>query len=158
MPLALEGIRVLDLTTGQQGAVSAAMLADMGAEVIKIEEKGTGDPGRNVRTEVPGKEPFPLSYFFENNNRNKKGIALNFISEGGQQAVYRLVKSSDVFLSNYPLATLAVLRFDYPTLSDINEKIVYAVTTGLGPKGPDKDKPANDITAQVKVVVAKEAE
>ncbi len=148
MPMALEGIRVIELTTYQQGPVAGALLADMGAEVIKIEEKGKGDPGRSVKTRVPGKEPFPLSYYFENNNRNKKGIALDFRSAGGQQVIHRLVESADVFLSNFSTSTLKDLGLDYPTLSGINDKIVYAVASGLGAKGPDKDKPSSDITAQ----------
>ncbi|MFQ5933363.1 MAG: CaiB/BaiF CoA transferase family protein [Dehalococcoidia bacterium] len=148
MTMALEGIRVLDLTTGQQGPVAAAMLADMGAEVIKIEEKDVGDPGRKVRTEISGKEPFPLSYYFENNNRNKRGIALNFRSEAGRNVVYRLADVSDVFLSNFPLPTLKELGFDYDALSKRNSKIIYAVATALGPKGPDKDKPATGETVQ----------
>ena len=148
MPMALEGIRVIELTTYQQGPVAGALLADMGAEVIKIEEKGKGDPGRSVKTRVPGKEPFPLSYYFENNNRNKKGIALDFRSAGGRLIIHRLVESADVFLSNFSTSTLKDLGLDYQTLSDINDKIVYAVASGLGTRGPDKDKPSSDITAQ----------
>ncbi|MFQ5874311.1 MAG: CaiB/BaiF CoA transferase family protein [Dehalococcoidia bacterium] len=149
MPMALEGIRVLDLTTGQQGPVAAALLADMGAEVIKVEEKGRGDPGRYVRTETPGNDPFPLSYYFENNNRNKNGIALDFRSGEGRKVVYRLVEAADVFVSNFPEATLKDLGFDYDTLSGLNPKLIYAAATALGHAGPDKEKPANDITAQL---------
>lgn len=148
MPMAMEGIRVVDLTTGQQGPVAAAMLADMGAEVLKIEQKDVGDPGRNVRTEVPGQEPFPLSYYFENNNRNKKGVALDYKSEAGRDVVYRLVETSDVFISNFAIPELKDLGFDYETLYTHNSNIIYAVATAWGPKGPDKDKPATGDTVQ----------
>ena len=148
MPMALEGIRVLDLATGQQGPVAAAMLADMGAEVLKVEEKGKGDPGRYVKTTSPSGDPFPLSYYFENNNRNKKSVALDFRSEGGLKVIYRLAELADVFVSNFPLTTLRDLGLDYDSLSARNPRIIYAVTTGLGSKGPDRDKPANDYTAQ----------
>ena len=149
MPMAMEGIRVVDLTTGQQGPVAAAMLADMGAEVLKIELKDVGDPGRNVRTEVPGQEPFPLSYYFENNNRNKKGVAVDYTSQAGRDVVYRLVETSDVFLSNFPITTLEEMGFDYETLQGRNPKIIYAVATAFGPTGPDKDKSATGDTVQL---------
>ena len=148
MPMALDGIRILDLTTGQQGPVATALLADMGADVIKIEDKGVGDPGRQVKTRIPGKEPFPLSYYFENNNRNKRGIALDFRSESGRKVIYRLVETADVFVSNFTIVALTDLGFDYATLSGLNPRIIYAVATGMGHTGPDRDKPASDITAQ----------
>ncbi|MEE9199278.1 MAG: CoA transferase [Dehalococcoidia bacterium] len=148
MPMALEGIRVLDLTTGQQGPVAAAMLADMGAEVLKVEEKGRGDPGRYVVATAPSGERLPLSYYFENNNRNKKSVALDFRARVGREVVCRLAEAVDVFLSNFSLATLGELGFDYDTLSARNPRIIYAVATGLGTRGPDRDKPASDITAQ----------
>lgn len=148
MPMPLDGIRVVDLTTGQQGPVAGAMLADMGADVFKIEQKGEGDPGRKVRDTPPGKEPFPLSYYFENNNRNKRGVALDIKTRSGRDVVLRLAEASDVFLSNFPMAALKELGFDYLTLSKRNPKLVYALATGRGPKGPDKDKPTSDVTTQ----------
>ena len=148
MPMVLEGIAVIELATGQQGPVAGALLADMGADVIKIEDKDVGDPGRNVRTETPGQEPFPLSYYFENNNRNKRGVALDYNTEAGLEVVRKLVSQSDIFLSNFPIAALSRMGLDYPRLSAANDKLIYAVATGMGPTGPDKDKPLNDITAQ----------
>ena len=128
--------------------MAGALLADMGADVIKIEDKDLGDPGRNVRTETPGQEPFPLSYYFENNNRNKRGVALDYGTEAGREVIRNLISRSDIFLSNFPIPTLADMGLDYPRLSAANEKLIYAVSTGMGPTGPDKDKPINDIAAQ----------
>ena len=117
--------------------------------MLKIELKDVGDPGRNVRTEVPGQEPFPLSYYFENNNRNKKGVAVDYTSRAGRDVVYRLVETSDVFISNFPIKTLDEMGFDYETLHGRNSKIIYAVATAFGPRGPDRDKPATGDTVQL---------
>ena len=149
MPMVLEGITVIELSTGQQGPVAGALLADMGADVIKIEDKDLGDPGRQIRTETPGQEPFPLSYYFENNNRNKRGVALDYGANAGLDVIRKLVSGADVFLSNFPIAKLADMGLDYPRLSAANDKLIYAVATGMGPIGPDRDKPLNDITAQL---------
>ena len=149
MPMVLEGLTVIELSTGQQGPVAGALLADMGADVIKIEDKDHGDPGRSVRTETPGQEPFPLSYYFENNNRNKRGVAIDYSSDAGIEVLRKLVSNADIFLSNFPIATLAQMGLDYPRLSAANDKLIYAVATGMGPTGPDRDKPFNDITAQL---------
>ena len=149
MPMVLEGITVIELATEQQGPVAGALLADMGADVIKVEDKDHGDPGRKIRTETPGQEPFPLSYYFENNNRNKRGVALDYGSEAGLDVLRNLIARADVFLSNFPIATLSDMGLDYPRLSAANEKLIYAVATGMGPTGPDRDKPLNDITAQL---------
>ena len=148
MPMVLEGITVIELATDQQGPVAGALLADMGADVIKIEDKDLGDPGRNVRGETPGQEPFPISYYFENNNRNKRGVALDYGTEAGRDVIRNLVSRADIFLSNFPISTLADMGLDYPRLSAANDKLIYAVSTGMGPAGPDKDKPINDIAAQ----------
>ncbi len=149
MPMVLEGLTVIELSTGQQGPVAGALLADMGADVIKIEDKDHGDPGRSVRTETPGQEPFPLSYYFENNNRNKRGVAIDYSGDAGIKVLRKLVSNADIFLSNFPIATLAAMGLDYPRLSAANDKLIYAVATGMGPTGPDRDKPFNDITAQL---------
>ena len=113
--------------------MAGALLADMGADVIKIEDKDLGDPGRNIRTEAPGQEPFPLSYYFENNNRNKRGVALDYGTEAGREVIRNLVSRADIFLSNFPIPTLAHMGLDYPRLSAANEKLIYAVSTGMGP-------------------------
>jgi crotonobetainyl-CoA:carnitine CoA-transferase CaiB-like acyl-CoA transferase len=145
MQMALEGIRILDMTMGQQGPVATQMLADMGAEVIKIEERVTGDVGRRLYAIMGQKRP--LDSYFENNNRNKKGIALDLKKEKGREIFFKLVEKSDVFVTNFRATAIKRLGLDYQTLSKINPKLIYAVGSGYGREGPDADKPSFDTAA-----------
>src|SRR5215813_13036360 len=103
MPMPLEGIRVLDWTIWQQGPVCTMMLGDLGAEVIKLEERVGGDPGRGVMsiggasTSAAGQR----NYYFEANNRHKKSLTLNLKTQEGREIVYKLVEKSDVFVQNF---------------------------------------------------------
>jgi len=148
MGMALEGVRVVDMTIGQLGPVASMMLADMGADVIKLEEPISGDPGRYVHG-IMGVS-VPLSFYFENNNRNKRGIAVNLKTERGREIVYRLAETSDVFVTNYRRNAVGKLRVDYQTLSQYNPGIIYAIGSGFGRRGPDRDKPALDLAAQAR--------
>src|SRR3972149_3225304 len=96
MTSALEGIRVLDLTLWQQGAFASAMLADLGADVIKIEAPGSPDPGRSflVKREVD------MSPYFECHNRGKRSLALDLKDARGKEVFLRLIEGADVFLNN----------------------------------------------------------
>jgi crotonobetainyl-CoA:carnitine CoA-transferase CaiB-like acyl-CoA transferase len=94
----LEGIRVLDWTAWQQGPIATALLADMGAEVIKIEPP-EGDPGRGL-LRMYGAE-LPLNFYYQNQNRGKKGIVLDLAKEKAREVLYKLVEKSDVFVTNY---------------------------------------------------------
>lgn len=152
MVAALEGIRILDLTVWLQGPVGTKMLADMGAEVIKIEERVKGDPARGlamwqgIRLESKGGR----HAFYEHHNRNKKGITVDLKKEKGRQVIYRLVEKSDVFVQNYRKGVAARLGMDYETLRRHNPKIIYASVDGYGHLGPDSDKPAFDYTVQAR--------
>jgi len=141
----LDGIRVLDWTQYQQGTVATAMLADLGAEVIHIEDRILGDPGRGVRS---GAGPYVLpegkSAYFETFNRGKKSIAIDVAREKGKQIIYRLVKNSDVFVHNFRQGVPEKLRLDYETLRQHNPKLIYAASSGFGPKGPEAKEPAFD--------------
>jgi len=148
MTMPLEGIRVLDMTLGQQGPVASMMLADMGADVIKLEDPLIGDPGRYLHS-ILGVE-VPLNFYFENNNRNKRSITVNLKQEKGREIVYRLAEKSDVFVTNYLRTTVESLGMDYQTISRYNPSIIYAVGSGFGPLGPDHDKPCLDIAAQAR--------
>ena len=148
--MALEGVRVIDMTIWQHGPVGTAMLADMGAEVIKVEERQSGDPGRQMGHMWAHHIEFPLDPYFENNNRNKKSLAIDLKKERGREVLYRLVKESDVFASNFREAALTRLHLDYPTLKKLNPKIIYAHAYSYGPKGLDKDKPSADLAAQAR--------
>src|SRR4030042_1184211 len=96
----LEGIRVLDCTIWQQGPIATALLGDLGAEVIKIEERAGGDPGRGMRRVrgISAVLPGGRNFYFEYNNHNKKSIAVDLKKEKGKEIIYRLVKKSDVFV------------------------------------------------------------
>ena len=146
MPMPLEGIRVLDWTIWQQGPVSTMMLGDLGAEVIKIEERVGGDPGRGIMsiggtmTGVSGQR----NYYFEVNNRHKKSITLNLKNPEAKEIVYKLVEKSDVFVQNFRKGVAGKLGLDYQTLSKYNPKLIYASATGYGPEGPDSGEPSFD--------------
>ena len=144
MPLPLEGIRVLDWTIWQQGPVCSAMLGDMGAEVIKIEQRGTGDPGRYIAA-VGGKEsPDRPNWYFEANNRNKQSIALDLKKPEGRAVILELVSRSDVFVQNFRKGVNERLGLDYESLKAVNPRLVYASATGYGPEGPDSGEPSFD--------------
>jgi len=145
----LEGIRVLDWTIWQQGPVASAMLADMGAEVIKIEDSAGGDPGRGlmrqrgISTELPGGR----NCYTEYTNHNKKSMTINLKSPRGREVAYRLVEKSDVFVQNFRKGVAARLGMDYATLSRHNARIICANASGYGPKGPDSCEPSFDYLA-----------
>jgi crotonobetainyl-CoA:carnitine CoA-transferase CaiB-like acyl-CoA transferase len=144
MPMPLDGIRVIDWTIWQQGPIAAAMLGDLGAEVIKVEQRGTGDPGRYL-TQIFGSslEERP-NFYFEANNRNKKGITLDLKTEEGKQVIYDLVAKSDVFVQNFRKGVAQRLGLDYPTLRERNPRLVYASASGYGPEGPESGEPSFD--------------
>ncbi len=144
MPAPLDGIRVLDWTIWQQGPVCSVMLGDMGAEVIKIEERESGDPGRHlfaIGGESLAEKP---NFYFEANNRNKKSITLDLKSPEGVQIVHELVAKSDVFVQNFRKGVADRLGLGYQQLREINPKLIYASATGYGPKGPDSGDPSFD--------------
>lgn len=146
MGLPLEGIRVLDWTIWQQGPVATAFLGDLGAEVIKIEEKGAGDPGRGLRR-VRGIDtslPEGRNFYFEYNNRNKKSLTVDIRKEKGREVIYRLVKNSDVFVQNFRPGVAERRGLDYKTLSQYNPRLIYATASGFGPRGPESKEPAFD--------------
>ncbi|MBM4258099.1 MAG: CoA transferase [Deltaproteobacteria bacterium] len=146
MPKPLEGIRVLDWTIWQQGPVSTMMLGDLGAEVIKLEERVGGDPGRGVMsiggasTSAAGQK----NYYFEANNRHKKSLTLNLKTPEAREIVYKLVEKSDVFVQNFRKGVAGKLGLGYEALSKYNPKLIYASATGYGPEGPDSGEPSFD--------------
>ena len=150
MAMALEGIRVLDWTQWQQGPVSTMLLGDMGAEVIKIEERIGGDPGRGMMR-VAGamvvKDLGQRNPYFEIGNRNKRSITLDLKKDRGKEIVYKLVEKSDVFVHNFRSNAVQRLGMDYETLSTYNPRLIYACCSGWGPNGPDRDDPSFDYAA-----------
>jgi len=142
----LDGIRVIDWTIYQQGPVATMMLADLGAEVIKIEDRRGGDPGRAV-TGLGGLlfgASGSRNFYFEANNRHKQSITLDLKKPQARDVVYRLVAKSDVFVQNFRKGVAARLGLDYATLSRHNQKLIYASASGYGPLGPDSGEPSFD--------------
>lgn len=144
MALVLEGIRVIDWTGFLMGPRAATHLADMGAEVIKIETPEVGEPTRGARGGVLPKPKGNFVYTWHLENRGKKSITIDLKKPRGQEIAQKLVKTADVFLSNFQYQALRRFKLDYETLSQINPRLIYAFGSGWGMRGPDKDRPAFD--------------
>jgi len=153
MKAALEGIRIIDLTEWMYGSVGTRHLADMGADVIKLESL-EGDPSRDLelvrrrtQKELPACD---WNYYFECNNRSKRGLALDLKADEGRQIVHKLVAAADVFATTYDTSTLQSLGLDYDSLSQVNGKLIYARSLGWGSYGPDSGKPALDALTEAR--------
>ncbi len=144
MPLPLEGIRVLDWTIWQQGPISSLILSDLGANVIKIEERVGGDPGRGVLRASGLDLSGSPNFYFEANNRGKRSIALDLKQPEGREIVHALVEKADVFVQNFRPGAAARAGLDYETLSRINPRLIYANGSGFGRRGPDAERPCMD--------------
>ncbi len=146
MDLPLQGVRILDLTRMIAGPFGSMILADQGAEVIKIETPETGDPERAAGT--PDEFVLGEGLHFLAVNRNKKSITLNLKIPEAREVFYDLVKVSDVVFDNFRPSIMAKLRCDYATLSKINPRIVCCSLSGFGSNGPYRDRPAWDVAIQ----------
>ena len=140
---ALSGLKIVACSTAQAGTVPYMLMADLGAEVIKIETPGKGDNNRNS-----GFLEGEIGSFFETNNRGVKSLTLNLKSENGQKILHSLIKDADVFGQNFRPGVAEKLNFDYETLSKINPKIVYASVSAYGPDAPDGHLPGTDAVGQ----------
>ena len=150
MPMPLEGIRVIDWTIWQQGPVCSAILGDLGADVIKIEERVGGDPGRGL-VRLAGVEMNDRpNFYFTANNRNKRGITLDLKNPEAREIVYRLCEKSDVFVQNFRKGVADRLGVGYAELRKRNPKLIYASANGYGPRGPEADSPSYDYLGQAR--------
>ena len=140
---ALSGLKIVACSTAQAGTVPYMLMADLGAEVIKIETPGKGDMNRGS-----GYLMGSTGSFFETNNRGVKSLTLNLKSEKGQKILHDLVKDADIFGQNFRPGVAEKLNFDYDTLSKINPKIVYASVSAYGPDAPDGHLPGTDAVGQ----------
>ncbi len=141
---ALSSLRIVDLTAMLSGPYGAMLLADLGAEVIKIERPGAGDPARTMQLNKPQYCHQGMSSYFLTAGRNKKSVALDLQEETGRQVFYDLVRVSDVVFDNFRPGVLERLGADYDTLKTINPAIISCSITGFGLTGPGKDRPAFD--------------
>lgn len=140
----LDGIKVVELGVWVAGPAAGGIMADWGADVVKIEPP-TGDPGRSFGAMMglnDGSSP-P----FEMDNRSKRSIVLDLTTDGGQATARQLVSAADVFITNVRPDALSRLRLDYPSMAELNPRLVYGLITGYGDKGPDANRPAYDIAA-----------
>ena len=137
--LALEQIRILDLTPLPPGQFCTMILGDFGAEVLKVEA-----PRAKLSPELKGEESRKAAAYFPL-DRNKKSIALNLKSQQGREVLYRLAQQSDVLVESFRPGVVKRLGIDYATISKLNPKIVYCSLTGYGQYGPYRDLPGHDI-------------
>ena len=142
MPGALDGIRILEFTEIIAGPFGGMLLADMGAEVIKIEPPW-GDPWRHAAPIEPGESKTFISL-----NRGKRSLPLDLTKQEGRDVVYRLISKTDVVIINYRPDVPYNLGIDYETLSAINPRLVYCENTAYGREGPHSQRPGYDLIAQ----------
>lgn len=149
--LPLSGIKILDLTRVLAGPLSAQMLGDLGAEVIKIERPGTGDDARAFGppylSDPEGKANNNNSFYLCA-NRNKKSVTVNIAKPEGQAIVRELAKDADVFMENYKVGDLKRYGLDYESIKAINPKIIYCSVTGFGQTGPYAPRAGYDAILQ----------
>jgi formyl-CoA transferase/CoA:oxalate CoA-transferase len=144
MQMPLEGIRVLDLSHALAGPFCSTMLADFGAEVIKLEAKGAGDISRAWGSPLPGGE----TSYFVSLHRNKKGIEVDLKRPEGKEVFLRLMERSDVVLENYRTGALEHLGLGYEAARKRNAAIIYCSVSGFGQDGPYRDRAALDLILQ----------
>lgn len=142
----LEGIRVIELGFWVAGPATGGILADWGAEVVKLEPPPAGDPMRGIFMSAAGVD-LPFNPPFELDNRGKRSVAVDLKLEEGRELVRRLVDRADVFVSNLRTGALERLGLDYAALAARNSRLIYCSVTGYGVSGPERDRPAYDIGA-----------
>ncbi|MDD5093927.1 MAG: CoA transferase [Dehalococcoidia bacterium] len=151
MNMPLEGIRVVEWGMMQQTPFATQLLGDYGAEVIKLEDRITGDAARGlIRLIGVNTATGTRNFYFECNNRNKKSITVDITKEKGRQIVYDLVGKSDVFMQNFRVGAAKRAQLDYETLSRYNPRLIYVNTTGIGPRGPEANAPILDPIGQAR--------
>ena len=144
---ALAGIRVLDLSRVLAGPLTGQMLADLGAEVIKIERPGVGDDSRTYGPPFLADrqgEPTDTAAFYLACNRNKQSLTIDHSTPAGQDLIRELAARSDVLIENFRTGTLAKYGLDYASLHEVNPRLVYLSITGFGQTGPYAERPGYD--------------
>ncbi|MDB5921934.1 MAG: hypothetical protein JWN13_870 [Betaproteobacteria bacterium] len=144
MQLPLEDIKVLDLTHALAGPFCSTMLADFGAQVIKLEPPGAGDIARGWGAPLPGGE----TAYFVSLHRHKRGIVIDLKKPEGKELFFRLVEKSDVVLENYRVGALTRLGLDYEAARKRNPGIIYCSVSGFGQDGPYRERAALDLILQ----------
>ncbi len=144
-PLPLAGVRVLDISQVMAGPYACMLLADLGADVVKIEPPGGGDQTRGAMGfKMKGDD----SLGFLNMNRNKRSVALNLKSDAGRELLLRMAKDADILIENYRPGAMKRLGLGYEVLKEVNPRLIYTSISGFGQTGPWADRPGFDLMAQ----------
>ena len=141
-----EGLKVLDCASFIAAPAAATVLSDFGAEVIKIEPPGAGDPYRNLPN-LPGYPRSEHNFAWLLESRNKRSLALDLSKPEGQAVLHRLARDADVFITNFPPAVRGRLGISWTELAPLNPRLIYASFTGYGEKGEEANKPGFDSNA-----------
>ena len=139
----LQGQRVVDLSMFLPGPYMTMLMADHGAEVIKVEPPGEGDAGRHI-----GLSDGPVTVFFRNTNRGKKSVVLDLKSDAGKAALLDLVRGADVFVESFRPGVMRRLGIDYDTLAATNPRLIYCSISAFGQDGPYVGRPAHDLAVE----------
>jgi crotonobetainyl-CoA:carnitine CoA-transferase CaiB-like acyl-CoA transferase len=139
----LEGVRVLDLSLFLPGPHLSQVMADHGAEVIKVEPPGDGDPGRHIGLGERGQ-----SVFFRNLNRGKRSVMLNLKAPAAREALMRIAERADVFIEAFRPGVATRLGFDYDAVRERSPRIIYCSISAFGQSGPYRDVPAHDLACE----------
>lgn len=140
------GLKVVDMASFIAGPSATTVLSDFGADVIKVEPPGIGDPYRYFYR-TPPNPPLPGNYTWQLTNRNKRSLAIDLKRAEAGEVLTQLVRWADVFVTNFPPRVRKGLKITYEDLSPLNPRLIYADITGYGEEGPEADKPGFDITA-----------
>ena len=148
----LQGIRVVECAGYLSAPTACYMLGDLGAEIIKIEDRVKGDPSRGTSAVFGSSMTLANgeNILFETANRNKKSVTLDLKKEKGKQLLYELVSKADVFCTNFTLSAIEKLAIDFETLKKYNPKLIYGLATGYGLSGPESKRRAFDSVAQAR--------
>jgi crotonobetainyl-CoA:carnitine CoA-transferase CaiB-like acyl-CoA transferase len=148
----LQSVRVIECAGYLSAPTACYMLGDLGAEIIKIEDRVKGDPSRGTSAVFGSSMMLPNgeNILFETANRNKKSLTLDLKKEKGRQLLYELVSKAEVFCTNFTLSAIEKLKIDFDTLKKYNPKLIYALATGYGLAGPESKRRAFDSVAQAR--------
>jgi crotonobetainyl-CoA:carnitine CoA-transferase CaiB-like acyl-CoA transferase len=144
----LNGVKVIDLTHMLAGPYAGMVLADLGAEVVKVEPLGNGEMTRGLLKNDPNYSFKNFGAYFLTLNRNKKSVSIDLKNKKGLEVFYDLVKSADIVLNNFSAGVVSKLKIDFENLSTVNPKIITCSITGFGETGPHSTRPAYDQIVQ----------
>src|SRR5215469_12271662 len=147
MEQGLKGIRIVEVAQWWFVPSAGAVLADWGADVIKIEHPVTGDPQRGLVTSGLFPPTGGVNFMMEQSNRGKRSVGIDLANPAGRDTLLRLVESADVFLTNFLPAARRKLRIDVDDIRAVNPRIVYARGSALGPRGSEAERGGYDMTA-----------